>query len=81
MPDTKTLFDRWRAADLEAHKLERALLVDALHALQTGGTGPTDEQRQSARTLREIANALLKEAMAELTTVARGPFSDPHRGH
>jgi hypothetical protein len=67
MSATDTLFERWRAADLDAHKHERALLVDAFHALQTGGAGPSDEQRQAARRLREIANALLEEAIAELT--------------
>jgi hypothetical protein len=80
MPATDTLFDKWRAADREAHTLERALMLATVRALETGGDPPTDEQWQAARSLRGIANGLFQLAMAELTAPGRGRRPDSEHG-
>jgi hypothetical protein len=65
MPDD-SLFHEWRAADREAHFRERATTKASLRALEGNGEGPSDEEREKARTLRQSADALFQRAMHEL---------------
>lgn len=65
MTRATTMFNRWRAADQEAHKVERALTVAWLAALDGRGAPPSEEQREHARRLHEAADALFHLAMAE----------------
>lgn len=71
MPATGTLFNEWRTADREAHKLERALTAASLAALEGRGEIPSEQQRRSARKLRETADDLFRLAMDEFATRAR----------
>jgi hypothetical protein len=53
MTTTGTLFNEWRTADREAHKLERALTLASLQALDGHGAVPSDDEHQAARRLRQ----------------------------
>ncbi len=73
---TDTLFEEGRAADREAHKLERALLQASLQALDSRGPLPSDEQRQAARRLRKTADDLFQRSMDQFAARARANGTD-----
>jgi hypothetical protein len=66
----ENLFKEWRAADRQAHLLEKALTQASLIALETRGEAPSPQQRDRARRLRQAADDLFALAMAEMKSQA-----------
>lgn len=60
-----SLFHDWRAADREAHALERKIANASLRALGGEGEAPSADERLKVRTLRQAADELFHLAMAE----------------
>ena len=62
----------WRIADRAAIQASRAATRQALLALAGQGEPPTARQTAEARRLRELANALLLDALAAMRAAAAG---------
>jgi hypothetical protein len=60
------LFQEWRAADRQAHAMEKLITKASLAALEGQGVGPTPEDREKAHGLRHAADDLFALAMAEM---------------
>jgi hypothetical protein len=72
MPDSHLgLFKEWRTADRQAHALEQVVSKASLAALDGHGEPPSDEDRERAHKMRQLADDLFKLSMAELDKRAR----------
>lgn len=74
------LLQQWRTADGTARAAESRVLLASLQALGGEGQPPSLTERACATSLRQVANGLLHQAMAQLdsnvaasTRVAVGP--------
>ena len=72
------LFARWRTRDAEARRAEDSVLGASLRALERRGALPTTEKRDKAKELRQGADALLTEALAEVKNLAGAGATTPH---
>jgi hypothetical protein len=74
------LFDKWREADAAARAAEKGVLAASLEALDGKRAPPSVEDRERARRLRALADAMLQAALASLGSTSQRPSTSDREG-